>query len=60
MFTIVLQGLGWLTFITGTIVLGAWLRRNPSKRSAEVASRFLHAIFWVLVGPATGPRPLER
>jgi hypothetical protein len=42
MATIALQVLGWLVFLAGTIVLGAWLRRNPDKRSAERASRVLH------------------
>jgi len=44
--TIVLQVLGWLVFLAGTIVLGAWLRGNPGKGSAERASRVLHLLFW--------------
>jgi protein-S-isoprenylcysteine O-methyltransferase Ste14 len=47
MVTIVLQVLGWLAFLVATIVLGAWLRRNQSQRSAEKASRILHFLFWL-------------
>lgn len=47
MWTIVLQGVAWLVFFAGTAVLGAWLRRNPSKRNAERTSRILHALFWL-------------
>lgn len=54
MFTIVLQVLGWLAFAMGTIILGAWLRRNPSKRNAEGTSRILHFLFWMGVVPPTG------
>jgi len=54
MFTIVLQLLGWLTFMMATIALGAWLRRNPSKRSAERTSRILHFLFWMGVVPPAG------
>lgn len=54
MFTIVLQMLGCLTFLTGTIALGAWLRRHPSKRNAEITSRILHFLFWLGVVPAAG------
>jgi len=52
MFTIVLQALAWLTFITGTVALGAWLRRHPAKRDAERASRILHFLFWAGIVPA--------
>jgi protein-S-isoprenylcysteine O-methyltransferase Ste14 len=51
MVIIVLQTLGWLAFLTGTIVLGAWLRRNPGKRSAERTSRVLHFLFWMVAYP---------
>jgi protein-S-isoprenylcysteine O-methyltransferase Ste14 len=54
MYTIILQALGWLTFATGTSILGAWLRRNPSKRNAQRISRVLHLLFWVGVIPPTG------
>ena len=51
MFTMVLQMMGWLAFLLGTIALGAWLRRNPSKRGAERTSRILHLVFWMGVVP---------
>jgi len=47
LFTIVLQALGWLTSTTGTITLGTWLRRNPSKRNAERTSRIVHFLWWM-------------
>jgi protein-S-isoprenylcysteine O-methyltransferase Ste14 len=53
-FTIVLQGLAWLAFLIGTIILGTWLRSNPSKRTAEAACSILHALFWAGVVPAAG------
>jgi protein-S-isoprenylcysteine O-methyltransferase Ste14 len=54
MLTIVLQVLGWLVFLTGTLVLGAWLRSHPGKRNAESTSRILHLLFWIGVVPAAG------
>jgi protein-S-isoprenylcysteine O-methyltransferase Ste14 len=50
--TIILQVLVWLAFVVGTITLGAWLRRNPSRRHAEKTSRILHLLFWVTVAPS--------
>jgi protein-S-isoprenylcysteine O-methyltransferase Ste14 len=47
MIIIVLQMLGWLVFLAGTIVLGTWLHRNPGKRRAERTSRVLHFLFWM-------------
>jgi hypothetical protein len=40
--------------MTGTIILGAWLRRNPSKRTADRTSRILHFLFWMGVVPPAG------
>jgi protein-S-isoprenylcysteine O-methyltransferase Ste14 len=54
MLTVVLQMLAWLTFLTGTIALGACLRRHPGKRSAEITSRILHFLFWLGIVPAAG------
>lgn len=54
MFTIFLQVLGWLTFTIATIALGACLRKYPSKKNAEIASRILHFVFWMGIIPATG------
>jgi len=53
-FTIVLQMSGWLMFLTSTIALGVWLRRNPSKRNAERTSRVLHFLFWAGIVPPAG------
>ena len=54
MFTIILQLLGWLIFIAASIILGAWLRKHPSKRGAERTSLILHSLFWAGVAPAIG------
>lgn len=54
MFTIVLQMLGWLIFLMSTTTLGAWLRRNPSKRNAGRTSRSLHFLFWIGIVPPAG------
>jgi protein-S-isoprenylcysteine O-methyltransferase Ste14 len=54
MFTIILQLLGWITFIVASIILGAWLRKHPSKKGAERTSRILHFLFWVGVAPPVG------
>jgi len=54
MFTIILQLLGWLTFIVATVILGAWLRKNPSKTGAERTSWILHTLFWAGVAPPVG------
>jgi protein-S-isoprenylcysteine O-methyltransferase Ste14 len=51
MFTVVLQVLGWLIFLVGTIALGVWLRGNPNRRNAERAGRILHLLFWMVVIP---------
>jgi protein-S-isoprenylcysteine O-methyltransferase Ste14 len=53
MFTIILQALSWLMFAIATIILGGWLRRNPTKRNAERTSRILHFLFWAGVIPPT-------
>jgi protein-S-isoprenylcysteine O-methyltransferase Ste14 len=54
MFIIVLQMLAWLAFLAGSLTLGAWLRRHPSRSSAERASRVLHSLFWMgVIPPAT-------
>jgi protein-S-isoprenylcysteine O-methyltransferase Ste14 len=54
MYVVILQALGWLIFTTSTIILGARLRRNPSKRNAQRTSRILHLLFWMGVIPPTG------
>lgn len=38
-------------FAIATIILGAWLRRNPAKRNAEGTSPILHFLFWAGVVP---------
>ena len=54
MATIVLQMLGWLAFLAGTLILSAWLRSHPGKTNAETTSRILHVLFWTSVVPAAG------
>jgi protein-S-isoprenylcysteine O-methyltransferase Ste14 len=54
MFTIILQLLGWIAFIVASIILGAWLRKNPSKKGAERTSWVLHFLFWAGVAPPVG------
>jgi hypothetical protein len=46
MVTIVLQMLGRLAFLAGTITLGSVLRQSPSKQNAARTSRVLHFLFW--------------
>jgi len=41
-------------FAIATIILGGWLRRNPTKRNAEGTSRILHFLFWAGVIPPAG------
>lgn len=38
--------LGLIVFVLGTIVLGLWLRRNPTRESADRASRIMHGLFF--------------
>ena len=37
---------GLLLFILGTVILGVWLRRHPSKANAENSSRIMHFLFF--------------
>jgi len=50
MLVIFLQALGWAVFLAGSIALGTWLRKNPSKQNAEKTSRVLHFLYWVGAG----------
>ncbi len=50
MATVALQALGWTAFSMGTLVLGRWLRRNPTKEAAEKSSRVMHLLFWLGFG----------
>lgn len=43
-------GLGLIAFVLGTIVLGLWLRNNPSRESADRASRVMHSLFFAGLG----------
>lgn len=43
----ILQVLGTAAFVVGTIVLGIYLRRHPTKVAAERTSRISHGLFWV-------------
>ncbi len=52
MFTHYLVLIGLLTFVAGTIILGAWLRSHRSKENAEKSSRIMHFLFFAgLVAP---------
>jgi len=54
MIVIILQLLGWVAFVVVSIILGAWLRRYPTKKSAENTSLILHFLFWAGVAPVVG------
>lgn len=41
---------GLLIFALGALVLGAWLRRHPSKVNAESSSRVMHFLFFAGLG----------
>jgi protein-S-isoprenylcysteine O-methyltransferase Ste14 len=47
MVVIILQVLGGLAFSVGTLALGLWLRRHPTREQAERASRISHALYWL-------------
>jgi protein-S-isoprenylcysteine O-methyltransferase Ste14 len=47
MVTIILQVLGTTAFVVGTLVLGIYLRRHPTKEEAERTSRVSHALYWL-------------
>jgi protein-S-isoprenylcysteine O-methyltransferase Ste14 len=42
--------LGFLAFVLGAGILGAWLRRHPSKENAEESSRIMHFLFFAGLG----------
>ena len=50
MFTLYLILIGLLLFAMGVGVLGAWLRRHPSKDNAEKSSRVMHFLFFAGLG----------
>jgi len=53
MFTIYWIVLGSVILAIGAAVLGAWLRKNPSKENAEKSSRLMHFLFFAgQVAPA--------
>jgi protein-S-isoprenylcysteine O-methyltransferase Ste14 len=47
MVIIILQAVGGLAFVLATLVLGAYLRRHPTKEQAERTSRISHGFFWL-------------
>jgi protein-S-isoprenylcysteine O-methyltransferase Ste14 len=54
MFTIYWMIAGVAALAAGAAILGAWLRRNPSKLGAEKTSRIMHLLFFAgMVGPGT-------
>jgi len=46
MFTLYLSLAGLAAFVIGTVVLGLWLRRHPTKDNAEKSSRVMHFLFF--------------
>ena len=42
--------LGMAAFLIGVVVLGVWLRRNPTKENAEKSSRIVHFLFFAGLG----------
>jgi len=50
MFTIYLMVLGAVVFAVSVLILGLWLRKNPTKENAEKSSRILHFMFFVCYG----------
>ena len=50
MFTIYLAILSVIVFAAGAWILGAWLRKNPSKENAEKSSRVMHFLFFTVIG----------
>jgi protein-S-isoprenylcysteine O-methyltransferase Ste14 len=46
MFTHYLVLIGLVVFAAGTLILGAWLRKNRTKDGAEKSSRLMHFLFF--------------
>jgi protein-S-isoprenylcysteine O-methyltransferase Ste14 len=42
--------IGILAFVSGTVILGIWLRQHPSKENAENSSRIMHFLFFAGLG----------
>ncbi|MCQ3938629.1 MAG: hypothetical protein DPW18_16505 [Chloroflexi bacterium] len=56
MFTIYWIVVGSLVMAIGSIVLGVWLRNNPSRKNAEKSSRIMHFLFFAgqVIPPIVG------
>jgi protein-S-isoprenylcysteine O-methyltransferase Ste14 len=56
MFIIYWVLIGLLTFTGGAVILGTWLKRNPSKENAEKSSRIMHFLFFpcLIMPPIVG------
>ena len=50
MATLYIGLLGILAFLIGVLVMGVWLKRNPSKENAEKSSRIVHFLFFAGLG----------
>lgn len=50
MFTIYLGIICMIVFASSAWILGAWLRKNPSKENAERSSRVMHFLFFTVIG----------
>ena len=47
MATIILQVVGSTAFVVGTLLLGLYLRRHPTKEAAVRTSRVSHTLYWL-------------
>ena len=47
MIVILFQVLGNTAFLVGTLVLGLYLRRHPTRKAAERTSRVSHGLYWL-------------
>ncbi len=53
MFTVYYVIIGLVAFFAGTLILGAWLRKNRTKYNAEKSSRIMHFLFFAgMVAPS--------
>ncbi|MBP7331729.1 MAG: isoprenylcysteine carboxylmethyltransferase family protein [Firmicutes bacterium] len=51
MVLIYLQAIGCVVFVVSSFALGIWLKRHPSKKTAEITTRIMHFIMiitWVI------------
>jgi protein-S-isoprenylcysteine O-methyltransferase Ste14 len=49
MAVLVIQALGALAFLVGSMMLGRTIRRRPEKNVAEASCRVSHSLFWMML-----------